>query len=76
MRVCVLCFVGGGGVQLPEQVVGMATGSDITAAEKEAIARTVRDKRRLTAAAGEPDGFCRMKRKNRLFVCVFVGQPG
>lgn len=44
-------------LQLPEQVVGMATGSNITAAEKAAIARAVRNKRRGTAVAGESGGF-------------------
>lgn len=39
--------------QLPEQVVGMAEGSNITASEKEAIAQAVMERRRLLTAAGE-----------------------
>ncbi|CAM9515587.1 unnamed protein product, partial [Scytosiphon promiscuus] len=39
--------------KLPEQVVGTAEGSNITASEKEAIARAVMERRRLRMAAQE-----------------------
>ncbi|CAN0127050.1 unnamed protein product, partial [Ectocarpus sp. 8 AP-2014] len=38
--------------KLPEQVVGMAEGSNITTAEKEAIAEAVMERRRLMSPAG------------------------
>lgn len=67
--VWMLCFFS----QLPEQVVGMATGSNITPDEKEAIARAVRDKRRLTAPAGEHGAFSRTSTVQEEYYCYACG---